>query len=308
MNISAKTGNYLIRNVVSDNYIREINRIPVMTKEEEIELFKAYEASQKRVKAAFGSSDYILVKAKEEALQDEIRNEVISRNQRFNFAVAKRYDNKDIIMDLVNVGAIGMYEAFQKYDYKTGVRFCTFAVWYIRRAINAFLTKDNLMIRTSNDTKLISKVKHIENKFYGDNGRYPSVSEIINILKTDYNIKNVDPTELKMVVTVSINDSMDSDDKEHTFEAASEFNTASASYNDYENTMDNDHLAHMLKVELKKLDNRERTIICMAYGYGYDKEYKDNEIAEVLNLTSERVRQIRIKTCHKMKQNMSVIR
>ena len=303
MDIKNKTSNFLIRNIVSENYIREMSHIPMLTAQEERELFIKYEESQNRVKAALGTDNYTMVKATEEALQDEIRNEIISRNQRFNFAVAKRYDNKDIIMDLVSVGAIGMYEAFQKYNYKEDVRFCSFAIWYIRRAINAYLMKENLMVRTTNDSKLLPKVKRIESTFFAAEGRYPTVSEIKTILEKKYNIKDVDMADLFMVTTVSINEGPADD--EVTLEDVSEYAIATASYNEYEATAKNDDLKYRLNMELKKLTDRERIIICMSSGYGYDKEYKDQEIAEELNLTSERIRQIKLSVRKKMMKSMT---
>ena len=90
-------------------------------------------------------------------VQLSLHNEIISRNQYLNYAIAKRYNNTDIVMDLVNVGAIGMIEAFDSYDYKKNVRFCTYATYYIRRAINAYITKENIAIRTTNDAKLFQR-------------------------------------------------------------------------------------------------------------------------------------------------------
>jgi DNA-directed RNA polymerase sigma subunit (sigma70/sigma32) len=75
-------------------------------------------------KDMFTTAEYLKIVERETNTQTEIRNEIILRNQRFNFAVAKRYDNNSILMDLVNVGTIGMYEAFEKFNYKEGNRFC----------------------------------------------------------------------------------------------------------------------------------------------------------------------------------------
>lgn len=307
-NVFNKNANLLIRDTAISNYLREIAHIPTLTLEEEMKLFKDYEESQARVEAAQGSDNFHVIKKEEEALQNKIKNEIISRNQRFNFAIAKRYDNNDMVMDLVSIGAIGMHEAFETFDYKKNIRFCTYAKFYIQRAINAYLTKENCMIRTTNDAKLLPKVKRITSSFFAKEGRYPNADEIINILKTKYNIKNVDPTDLNMATITYIDDSMDEDNDNYTVSSTSYYSTKTASYNDYESESNYDHLTYHLKKELSKLPERERTIICMAAGYGYDKEYKDCEIAELLDMTSERIRQIRKTTQNKLMKALTVTR
>ena len=164
MNISYTTGNNVVHTTLSNNFTREISHIPTLTPQEEKALFKEYAESKKREAA---SKDINTIK-KEREIQVKIRQEVISRNQRFNYAIAKRYNSNELLMDLVSVGAIGMHEAFENFDYNEDnpVRFCTYAVYYIRRAINAYLNKDNLMVKTTNSNKIIPKVKKIRNKFF----------------------------------------------------------------------------------------------------------------------------------------------
>ena len=146
--------NYIVRTDTIENYLKDIKTIKPMTAQEEKDLFAKYETCQDREKACkdilarFKDNESIqkykdeLEKCQKEEI--DIRNEIISRNLRFNFAVAKRYDNNELLPDLINVGMIGMYEAFQEYDWRKDVRFCSFAVWYIRRAINAYITKETL--------------------------------------------------------------------------------------------------------------------------------------------------------------------
>ena len=195
-------------------------------------------------------------------------------------------------MDLVNVGTIGMYEAFEKYDYKEGVRFCSFAVWYIRRAINAYLVKENLTVRSVNNTRVIPKVKKIENDFYLKNGRKPSGVEVMDMLLEKYGIEVAAESDIYGVKVESIDASL-GEDEDNTFEKCSDFNSATASKNAFEEEIENESLSADTKRALSVLNEREKTIVCMSAGYGYTKEYKDKEIAEVLGLTSERVRQLR---------------
>jgi RNA polymerase sigma factor (sigma-70 family) len=195
-------------------------------------------------------------------------------------------------MDLVNVGTIGMYEAFEKFNYKEGIRFCSFAVWFIRRAINAFLVKENLTVRTTNNTRYMPKVRKIENEFFLNNGRKPSGAEVIDILLEKYGIEVAAESDVYGVRVESIDASF-GEDEDFTYEKCSEFAVVTASENGFEEDVENESLSLATRRALAGLNDREKTILCMSAGYGYAKEYKDKEIAEVLGLTSERVRQLR---------------
>ena len=297
MNVT-NSSNFIIRTDLTNAFFKDIRNAKVMTKQEEIDLFKQFEESVERVaymkenRGDFSSSDYSSIIEREEKIQTDIRNEIILRNQRFNFAVAKRYDNNSILMDLVNVGTIGMYEAFEKFNYKEGNRFCSFAVWFIRRAINAYLVKENLTIRTTNNTRYLPKVKKIENEFFLKNGRKPSSIEVIDILYDKYGIEGVTAADLYGARVESI-DMTYNDDDDYTFEQNADYAVSTASYNSYETNVENEYLSEASRKAMATLSERERTIICMSAGYGYPKEYKDKEIGDALNLTSERVRQLR---------------
>lgn len=311
MNIKAYENSITIRTEAVKRFLSDIQKTKVITSAEEKSLFSKYEDSVNRVNEVKASNMSAAtaanIIAKEEKLQDEIRNEIILRNQRFNFAVAKRFNNGDILMDLVNVGTIGMYEAFQKYDYKEGVRFCSFAVWYIRRAINAYLVKENLSVRTTNNTRIMPKVKKIENDFFLKNGRKPSGVEVMDILMDKYGIEVAVESDIYGTRMESI-DAYFGDETDNTFDKSEEYNNATASYNDYETEVENESLSLSMRRAMKVLSERERTIICMANGIGYNKDYKDKEIGEELGLTSERVRQLRNSAQTKLAAALSVAR
>ena len=294
MNIT-NSSNYVVRNDLTQAYLRDIKKYPLMTKQEEMDLFTKYEDSVERLKSVQSMENgpqKASIIAREEKIQNDLRNEIIMRNQRFNFAVAKRYDNNEILMDLVNVGTIGMYESFEKFDYREGIRFCSFAVWFIRRAINAFLINENLTVRTTNNTRYMPKVRKIENEFFLKNGRKPSGTEVMDILLEKYGVEVAAESGIYGVKVESIHASL-GDEDDFTYEQCSEFAVANASENGFEEEVENESLSAATKRALSILNDREKTILCMSAGYGYAKEYKDKEIAEVLGLTSERVRQLR---------------
>lgn len=274
--------NFVVRNDTVNAFISEINKSAVPTEQEERDLFAKYEdAATEEEKTA-------------------IRNEIISRNLRFVYAVAKRYSTGDILPDLINVGMIGMYEAFEKYDWRSGNRFTTLAVWYIRRDINAYLTKDNLMVRPKNNVRIAPKVKKIENDFFLKNGRKPYPIEVMDALHREYGIDVKDEADIYGARVDRI-DSHLGDDEDFTLEKSPVFNEKTAIDNEFDERSETDSAAYAVDVMMGSLNEREKTIISMAYGYGYPREYKDKEIGDAIGLTSERVRQIRHAAIKKMR-------
>lgn len=274
--------NFVVRNDTINAFVSEINKATVPTAQEERDLFAQYES------------------AKTEDEKIKIRNEVIFRNLRFAYAVAKRYSTDDTLCDLINTGVMGMIEAFEKYDWRSGNRFTTLAVWYIRRAINGYLNKENLLVRPKNGPRIIPKVKKIENDFYLNNGRKPTAAEVCDILKNDFGLDVKDELDIYGTHIDKIEQHL-GDDDDNTFEKSSAFNDRTAVDNEYETQSNLEATRYAVNEALKVLNEREKTVICMAYGYGYDREYKDAEIGEELDLTSERVRQLRHAAVKKMR-------
>lgn len=274
MNIKEKT-NFIERTDLMKSYLADLNKLQVMTPAKEKALFDEY----------YETDD------KERKLQ--IRNEIIEGNQRFIFAIAKRYATDELLNDLISVANLGAIEAFDAYDPSTGNRYTTIAEYYIRRAINAYLTKDNLLVRPSNNTRLASKVKKIEASFYAKHGREPMVSEIKDELESKYGIEVKNPDEILGASMVYLDDSVNNDESDDTIEDVSEYALNNATTNDYVDVMDKEHIRMVVDAAMDKLSEREAIIMRMATGSGYYKEFKDQEIADELGLSSERVRQIR---------------
>ena len=166
MNLKEKKTGFINADHSISAYLKEINKYKVLTASEEADLIK---------KMRNGDLD--------------ARNHLIAANQRFVYAVAKRYGNDDNVLDLVNEGNIGLMQALDTFDASKGNRFLSYAIWYIRREINAYLNNDNLLIRKTNNTKTIYKLSKIKEKFYAENNRYPDVDEIAAILEAEYGFK-----------------------------------------------------------------------------------------------------------------------
>ena len=273
--------NFVLRTDTISAYLKEINKYKPLSFQEEQDLFAEYEdATEER--------------------RQEIKNKIILSNLRFNFAVAKRYSNGDLLSDLVDVGYIGMCEAFDKFRWREGVKFYTWAGYFIRRAIFAHLVKENLMVRPKGSVRIAPKVKKIENEFFLKNGRKPYPIEVVDILRRDYNIE---ADELDVAgIRVDKIDSYLGEDDDNTFERSPVFTEKTAVDNEYNDEIETEASNYLISEAMKERTDREKTIIRMAFGYGYPREYKDKEIGEKLGLTSERVRQLRHGALKKMRQ------
>lgn len=238
----------------------------------------------------------------------EARNNIMTMNQKLLYSIAKSYSNNDdeLLMDLVIVGNLGMSEAFDKYDLEKDNRFCTYAKWYIQRAITRFLNDENLLIRPTNNMRITPKVKKIEEEFEKTEHRKPTVEEVEHILDEKYGIKLTSKMEIAPVVIDSITP-LQTDaserDVDMDFSAEFSFNNATAIGNIYEDEIEKEDNKAKVQALMSVLSEREAQVIKMAFGFdsdGYMKEYNNNEIGEALDLTPEAVRQIKKRAMAKL--------
>lgn len=279
MDLKQKTY-YIERTDLIKDYLKDIKSYKLITREEESELFKAY------------------LQTEDPDEKTEIRNKIITSNMRFVFAIAKRYATGDILIDLVNEGNLALFKAFDDYKPNSGNRFTTMAYNYVRRAIKRYLATEGKTVRSCTNALYAGKVKEVENEFFNKYGILPTAEEIMDMLadKYDLDVKNI--SDIMDATTYSIDDMTNDDDDDMA--DYSEYAKISSSYNDYIDTMESDDKAYRINEAMKHLNEREQTIIKMANGCGYVKEYKDKEIGEQLGLTAERVRQLRKSAEQKM--------
>ncbi len=286
MDIKTIKGNLIERSDTLARYFREINKYPVLSAEEEYDLI---------LKIKNGDN--------------EAKEKLINSNQRFVVAIAKRYANNDNIMDLIDEGNLGLMSVINdidKYDTTKGTRFLSYAVWYIRRSIQYYIMNTNMFVRRTNNIKLGNKMTKVKNKYFGLNGRYPTEDEIIDMLKKDFDITILKQSDVFDITTESVNEYIDED--QNTLEDTKAFTDKTASYNEYEETIDKEYTKTLVSKLLSMLNERDRTIVKMYFGIGYDKEYNNYEIGEELGLTSERIRQVINDVTKKLHRALSFVK
>ena len=232
--------------------------------------------------------------------KDKLRELIIKNNQRFVVSVARVYANNNNIMDLIEEGNIGLMDAIDAFDVNIMVdgkpiKFTTFAVHYIRRAINQYKVNNDAVVRKKNISKTYHIVSQARNKFIQENGRQPSLEELKEIIYKVYKVKIKNIGDILDLTISYIDDEAEGIDANEDRNNGTMllFNSHTASGNNYERTSDCDYNNKMVSSLMKVLTPREQKLIKMAFGIGYDRELTNNEIADELSLTPERVRQMK---------------
>jgi RNA polymerase primary sigma factor len=271
-------------------FLNSIRGFDVISAEEELELFSTMKNSTNEAEA------------------EAARKKLIESHQKFVFSVAKKYANAQMpVLDLVDEGNIGLMEAVDKFDATKGTRFLTFAVWYIRRNIGFYIVNHSQAVRSANKQKLINIVPKAKAKFIQENGREPSNEELVEIIEEMSNIKIANKDDVADMNFSSINDIMSGDDNKPT-PAQLEFDSATASYNNYEAQMDAEETNATLDTLLSICTDKERTLLKMLYGVGYDYPMSPEDVAMELGMTPARVVQVKKNLLVKLRKYATVTR
>lgn len=259
---------------IINDFFTDTNRYECLTSDEELQLFFDYR------------------NASSESEKDVIRRKIASANMRFVYSEARKVaTGNDNIMDYVNDGLIGLYTAIDKFDPTTGFKFITYAKDWVRQRMYQERATTYQVIRRANGMKYGAAPERIRQKFYAENGRYPSVEEISEILfkEKGQEVKNLN--DLNTISILSTNATMSSDDDEMTFESNPEFVDATASVNDFEKEVEKEENSRACNKYLSILSERDREIVKKSYGF-YGSPMSADDIAEQMDLTAVRVRQI----------------
>lgn len=259
-------------------YLNSIRKYKVLTPEEETKLFKSYK----------------------ETGDKSARDRIINSNQLIVFAEAKhRAQRESEIMDYVDEGNIGLSQAVDAFDLSKGFRFMTIAMWYVKRAMGSYKI-DNAEVRQSNAGKYTAAVMKIKMKYIQDEHREPSLNELTEELsKLGLEVK--DPRDLLDLTVKSSDDMMTDDPDGGSYGDSDEYLGKTACRNYWERIEKDEADSSAAADALSVLSQRERQIVCMAFGLGYDREYADIEIAEKLGLTNMRISQLRRGALKKMR-------
>ena len=264
MNIKNLSTKFFGTNRPLSLYLSEIRKTEPPTAEEEKELFE-------RIKNG----------------DEDARNEIIIRHQKFVYSIAKVYaKSEDDVLEYVSEGNIGLMQAIDEYDADRGTRFLTFAVWYMRRAMNYYQDNTNNMVVRSNNMKLSKKIDTVREDYFKKNGVMPTNAMVVDLIKEKYDI---DVKDIRDVYDVNVSSISDEIDDDFTVEQNADYNQKTATKNEYEEEVDSDYNAQLTKELLNILPEDKADIIKMLFGVGYDRVYSPTEVGHKYDMYPEDV-------------------
>ena len=304
INLKSDNTGLVCRSENTKRFYNDIRAFEVPDKEEEIKLFsKLAEYKRKQAKAKENNDlerfAYFTNKI------DDIRKYIVSVNQRMCVSAAKNWATTDTLMDYVNQANIGLIEAVDKFDITNGAKFASYAMWYIKRALNEYHHNIKPIVHRTNNSKTWSVVSKATSDFMQENERTPSTDELKEIVNDKLKKGIKDKGDL-LDVNVTMVDDYPGDEEFISHADLMDYNRASSSENAYEETAENDFQKALVSSLLTTLTPREQKVIQMRFGLieinGIKREFELSEVAFEMGLTSERIRQMEFAILAKLKK------
>ena len=282
-------------------YLQEIGRYPLLTPQQEVELSMQMESGvradeQLEAKADLSEADVrILERAVRNA--DRARKRLVEANLRLVVSIAKKYVGRGLsLLDLIQEGNLGLIRAVEKFDYRKGFKFSTYATWWIRQAVTRALADQARTIRVPvHMVETINKLARAQRSLMQDLGREPTIEEIAIELElepekvTELRRIALDPVSLETPLSEeddsTIGDFVEDTDADVPVEEAT-FRL----------------LQDYLSLALEGLNERERQVLIMRFGLADGKVRTLEEVGAYFNVTRERIRQIETKALAKLRQ------
>ena len=264
------------RSVLDDSvkqYLKEIGTYPLLTASQELSLAECI------------------------ARGDQVAyRKLIEANLRLVVSIAKRYANQGLpLLDLIQEGNTGLMRAAQKFDYRRGFRFSTYATWWIRQAISRAIAEHSRTIHIPvHVVEIIYKIKRVARRMYQDDG----VEALPEQIAAEVGLPKERVVELLSISDqpISLDAPMADDEQYHLADTIEDVVTASPV----------DQVAHQMQrtfieQSMAILNERERTILEMRYGLKDGHSHTLDEVSVFFKLTRERIRQIEVKALRKMR-------
>ena len=255
-------------------YLKEIGRVKLLTADEEIEIAKRIENGD-----------------------EEAKKTLISANLRLVVSIAKKYTSKGMLfLDLIQEGNMGLIKAVEKFDYRKGFKFSTYATWWIRQAITRAIADQARTIRIPvHMVETINKMTRIQRQLVQELGRDPTAEEIAE------HMEGVDADKVRQIQKialdpVSLETPIGEEDDSHLGDFVEDKDAMSP--DQYAN---NQLLRDEIDAVLKTLTDREEKVLRLRFGLEDGRTRTLEEVGKEFDVTRERIRQIEAKALRKLK-------
>ena len=254
-------------------YLKEIGKVPLLTAEEEVSLAKRIERRDM-----------------------DAKRKLIEANLRLVVSIAKRYVGRGMLfLDLIQEGNLGLIRAVEKFDYRKGYKFSTYATWWIRQAITRAIADQARTIRIPvHMVETINKLIRVQRQLLQDMGREPTPEEIAHEMGTT-------PLKVREIIKISQEPvSLETPIGEEEDSQLGDF------IEDEDATMPVEAVSEIMQKEelnavLGTLTHRERNVIELRFGLKGEHPRTLEEVGQKFGVTRERIRQIEAKTLAKLK-------
>jgi RNA polymerase primary sigma factor len=282
-------------------YLKEISRIPLLTATEEVKLAKAIErgkkAARRLIQAQSQPNGYSLDQLRREVqLGKQARRKLIEANFRLVVSIAKKYIGHGVsFMDLIQEGNIGLIRAVEKFEYRRGFKFSTYATWWIRQAVSRALSDQGRTIRVPvHMGERITQLSRVSRELIQQNGHEPTEEEIAEAMGISLRLleRIRQAAQFPFSLEMEIGEDADS--------------TLGDFIEDDNGSAPDDTAIHKLLCErvedvLASLTAREGRVLQLRFGLQDGRAYTLEEVGQKFGVTRERIRQIEAKALSKLR-------
>jgi RNA polymerase primary sigma factor len=281
-------------------YLKSIGRRQLLTAEEEVELAKRIEAglfAEYKLETERRLSKQL--RAELEAVAEDGRRakaHMLEANLRLVVSVAKKYSDRGLsLLDVVQEGNLGLIRAVEKFDYSKGYKFSTYAMWWIRQAIQRGFADSARTIRLPvHVLEMLSKLSRVERDMHQRLGREPTPEELaVELDRTPDQIEELLRTSRQ---PISLDSTIGEDGETSIGDLIEDVDAPEAG-----ELVDRQLMADQLRHALDALTPREATIMSMRFGLYDGNPHTLDEIGKALGLTRERIRQLEKQSLSKLR-------
>jgi RNA polymerase primary sigma factor len=245
-------------------FLKDVGKVDLLTAAQEVELAKRIESGDHRAK-----------------------QEMVEANLRLVVSIAKRYRNQGLpFLDLIQEGTIGLVRAAEKFDWRKGYKFSTYATWWIRQAVARALADKARTIRMPvHVVEKLNKIMRTERKLRAEKGREPTAAEIA--VDLDLSVEEVESIRRTSQTPVSLEKPVGDEEESEFGQFIEDVHTPLP-----EEAADTAFRAAALAKCLGSLNYRERRVLELRYGLNGEQPRTLDEVGRAFQVTRERIRQI----------------